>query len=183
MATPTVDDIRSKASALAYGKPLIENSYRGLIAEIIIGEALSDWQQCSGDWRGWDFEHATGYRLEVKQSAARQTWAAPKNPSPASFDIRERSGYYKGATWISQAGRLAHIYVFAYHPIRDDSADHRDPSQWQFYIVPTTRLPATKRIGLAKVALLAPAVSWPQLAAAVERTRGAIYIENRSGKP
>jgi hypothetical protein len=53
MAIPTTDDIRAKASALAYGSPLIENSYRGLIAEIIIGEALgSDWQQCSGDWGG-----------------------------------------------------------------------------------------------------------------------------------
>jgi hypothetical protein len=41
---PTVDDIRAKASDLAYGRPLIENSYRELIAEIIVGEALgSQW--------------------------------------------------------------------------------------------------------------------------------------------
>jgi hypothetical protein len=50
---PTPDDIRAKACAMAYGKPLVENSYRGLIAEIIVSEALGvDWQLCSGDWRG-----------------------------------------------------------------------------------------------------------------------------------
>jgi hypothetical protein len=175
MAIPTTDDIRAKASALAYGNPLIENSYRGLIAEIIIGEALgSEWRQCSGDWGGWDFEHAAGYRLEVKQSAARQTWAAPKKPSPPSFDIKKRTGYYEGTAWISQAGRFAHIYVFAYHPIRDDSADHCDPSQWQFYVVPTTQLPAKDSIGLNGVGLLTAAVSWSQLAAAVEQVRLAL---------
>jgi len=175
MAIPTADDIRAKASAVAYGNPLIENSYRGMLAEIIIGEALGcQWRRCSGDWRGWDVEHSTGCRLEVKKSAARQTWAGPKKPSPPNFDIQERTGYYEGATWIPQIGRLADIYVFAYHPIRDESADHRDPSQWQFYVVPTSQLPATKRIGLAKIVLLTPAVSWPQLAVAVEQARLAL---------
>jgi hypothetical protein len=64
--------------------------------------------------------------------------------------------------------------VFAYHPIRDDSADHREPSQWQLYVVPTKQLPATKRIGLVRVASLIPAVSWPHLAAAVEQARRAL---------
>ena len=176
MTIPTADDIRAKACTLAYGKPLIENSYRGLIVEVIIGEALgSEWRLCSGDWGGWDFAHtATGCRLEVKQSAARQTWAAPKKPSLPSFDIKERTGYYEGAAWTPQLGRLAHIYVFAYHPIRDDSADHRDPSQWQFYVAPTKQLPLTKRIGLARVAQLTPAVAWPCLAVAVEQARSTL---------
>jgi len=133
MTIPTADDIRAKASFMAYGKSLIENSYRGLVVEVIIGEALGpDWRHCSADWSGWDFEHATGCRLEVKQSAARQTWPAPKKPKLPSFDIGERTGYYKGADWIRQAGRLAHVYVFAFHPLRDGSADHRDPGQWQW---------------------------------------------------
>jgi hypothetical protein len=175
MPVPTADDIRAKASDIAYGKPLVENSYRGLIAEIIIGEALKpDWRLCSADWGGWDLQHGSGCRLEVKQSAARQTWAAPKRPSQPSFDIRERTGYWEGSTWIPQPGRPAHIYVFAYHPIRDDTADHRDPSQWQFYVVPASRLPAGKRISLSKLALLTPAVPWSQLRDAVEQTRRAL---------
>jgi hypothetical protein len=110
----------------------------------------------------------------VKRSAARQTWTAPKKPSPPIFDIRERTGYYEGGARISRTGRLAHIYVFAYHPILDDSADHRDPSQWQFYVVPTSQLPTTKRIGLNGVGSLTDAISWSQLAAAVEGVRLAL---------
>jgi hypothetical protein len=109
--------------------------------------------------------------------------AAPKKPSRPSFDIQERTGYYEGAAWISQVGRLAHISVFAYHPIRDNSADHRDPTQWQFYVVPARQPPASKRIGLVKVASLTSAVDWSELAAAVERARETTYIESNSGKP
>jgi hypothetical protein len=69
---------------------------------------------------------------------------------------------------------LAHIYVFAYHPIRDDHADHRDPQQWQFHVVPTIRLPDTKRISLKKVAQLSAAISWLELSATVERLRLAL---------
>src|SRR4051794_26736965 len=114
ITVPTADDIRAMASEIAYGKPLIENSYRGLIVEIIVREALgSEWRLCSADWGGWDLEHPSGCRLEVKQSAARQTWAAPKKPSPPRFDIEERTGYYcDGVTWMPHPGRPAHIYVF-----------------------------------------------------------------------
>src|SRR4051812_26326088 len=99
MAIPTADDIRTKAAAMAYGKRLIENSYRGLIAEIIIGEALGQaWRHCSGDWRSWDFEHRTSpCKLEVKQSAARQTWEPPTKPSSPRFDIKERTVSWDGA--------------------------------------------------------------------------------------
>jgi len=38
--TPNIDDIISTASAIAFGKPLIENSHRGLIVEIIVAKAL-----------------------------------------------------------------------------------------------------------------------------------------------
>jgi hypothetical protein len=172
---PTVDEIRAKVCAAAFGNPLIENSFRGFVAEMIIGSALgSEWRLCSADWSGWDFEHTSGCRLEVKQSAARQTWAAPKKPSAPNFVIRERKGYYEGAKFVEQAGRLAHIYVFAYHPIRDDSADHRDPNQWRFHVVPATRLPPNKTIGLVRVALLCDAVPWIGLSEAVESACAAL---------
>lgn len=171
---PTVDEIRAKVCAAAFGSPLVVNNFRGLVAEMIVGAALDpEWTWCSADWRGWDFEHASGCRLEVKQSAARQTWAAPKKPSPPTFDIRERTGYYEGADWIALAARHAHIYVFAHHPIIDDSADHRDPSQWRFAVVAADRLPIGKTIGLRKIALLADAVPWSGLNAAVEHLRAA----------
>jgi hypothetical protein len=49
--------------------------------------------------------------------------------------------------------------------------DHRDPRQWRFYVIPTTRLPARKTISLVKVALLSDAVPWIGLKAAIENLR------------
>jgi hypothetical protein len=56
-------------------------------------------------------------------------------------------------------------------PIMDESADHRDPRQWRFYVIPTTRLPARKTISLVKVALLSDAVPWIGLKGAIESLR------------
>jgi hypothetical protein len=38
-------------------------------------------------------------------------------------------------------GRHAHVYVFAYHPIADTTADHLDPRQWVLYVVAAEHLP------------------------------------------
>src|SRR6516225_4975694 len=76
------------------------------------------WRCCPGDWLGWDFEHQDGTRLEVKQSAARQTWAPPKRSSRPTFDIRTRSGFYLGSEWHPEVGRHAHLYVSPIIPWR-----------------------------------------------------------------
>jgi hypothetical protein len=170
---PSVDQIRAKVCTAAFGGPLVSNIFRGLVAEIIVGSAFgAEWQLCSGDWRGWDFEHATGCRLEVKQSAARQTWTGKRKATVPIFDIRARTGYFEGADWVADPRRYAHTYVFAHHPIMDASADHRDPSQWRFHVVAMDRLPAFKTISLVRVALLSDAVAWVDLGAAVEIARG-----------
>ena len=168
ISVPTSDRIRTRATHEAFGGPLISNIYRGLIAEIIVGEALgTDWFICSGDWRGWDYEHRDGCRLEVKQSAARQTWTGARAPSKPIFDIRARTGYFEGAEWVVDSRRLADIYVFAYHPIFDDKADHCNPHQWRFHVTMSNRLPAGKSIGLAKVASMSEQVGWENLREAV----------------
>jgi hypothetical protein len=92
----------------------------------------------------------------------------------AIFDIRARTGYFEGADWVADPRRFAHIYVFAYHPIMEESADHRDPRQWRFHVVATNRLPAGKTINLVKVALLSEAVPWIGLRAAIENLRAAL---------
>jgi hypothetical protein len=172
---PTVDDIRAKACAAAFGDPLISNIYRGLVVEIIVGAAMgSEWKICSGDWRGWDFEHPSGLRLEVKQSAARQTWTGTRKATKPIFDIRTRTGYFEGADWVADPRRFAHIYVSAHHPIMDESADHRDPRQWRFHVVETGRLPIGKTISLVKVALLSDLVPWVGLKAEVENVRATL---------
>jgi hypothetical protein len=102
----------------------------------------------------------------------RQTWAAPKSKLTSRFDIRERQGYWEnGVSWVAQLGRCAQIYIFAYHPVADETADHRDPLQWQFHVVPARKLPSAQTIGLTAVKATSPALCWTGLFQAVEQER------------
>lgn len=150
-------EVVARASLAAYGKPLVTNINRGHLVEAMISLALEpDWNWCGTDYAGWDFVNEVGCRIEVKQSAAKQSWAPPAaGSSQPSFDIADRKGYWEnGNTWIEEPGRNAHIYVMAYHGIEDDSADHRDPLQWVFYVLPTSILPNAKTISLRPLARL-----------------------------
>ncbi len=134
------------------------NSFRGLVVEAIVAEALEpDWKWVSSDWSSWDFEHQIGLRLEVKQSAALQSWhtVEPKRWLPR-FDINDRTGRWEGANWLAEEGRSAQIYVFATHDLTDAKiADHRNPSQWDFYVIDERSLPRQKTIGFSGIRQLA----------------------------
>ena len=62
----------------------------------------------------------------------------------------------------------AEIYVFAYHPIKDDTADHRDPLQLMFYVVRTRDLPEAESVPLSK---LSGNVPISKLACSIEAAR------------
>ncbi len=166
------ETIIAAASAAAFGKPLVNNVLRSIISEAIVDAALDDgWKWCSADWAGFDFQHADGTRLEVKQSAALQSWHRLGNkPSKGSFDIARRTGIWEsGTVWIPTPGRNAELYVFAFHPVTDpEIADHRDPNQWQFFVVPEPELSRTARtISLSAVRRLADPVGAENLNEAV----------------
>ncbi|MBK8545700.1 MAG: hypothetical protein IPL62_20575 [Caulobacteraceae bacterium] len=77
--------------------------------------------------------------------------------SKASFDIAPRTGeYVDGAAWVDGVGRNADIYVFAYHPVADPTADHREPTQWQFYVVLENTYPHkdTGALGCGRASLI-----------------------------
>lgn len=173
MTRPTPDEISATAAQLAFGHRIIQNNLRALVVEVIVDYALKpDWRHCSEDWKGWDFEHKDGTRLEVKQSALKQTWVAPRTRSLPRFDIRERTGYWEnGNSWVGQAGRYAQIYLFAYHRADGEAADQRDPLQWKFYVVRAARLPPTRTVGLSTVASLSPMLNWEALFGVMERER------------
>jgi hypothetical protein len=174
-------DIVAKASDAAFGKKLVTNILRAMLVEAIVAEALSaNWRCCSADWTGWDFQSVDAIKLEVKQSAARQTWATEaSSPSKCSFDIAPRIGYFEGVDWrqFPEPIRIAHIYVFAHHPVTDLSADHRDPRQWRFYVIPACRLPGdAKTISLSRIQNLgsAHAVGFEELAGCVEEVKASL---------
>jgi hypothetical protein len=150
--TDIIRDIVARASAAAFGGRLIQNNLRSMILEAMVAKALgSSWCWCSADWAPFDFEGPNGVRLEVKQSAAEQTWPTPK-PSKAVYDIAARTGYYDGGSkWTASPGRNADLYIFARNETVGELANHCDPAQWRFYVVPTCDLPNTKTIGIAAI--------------------------------
>ena len=156
MAKMTAAEVRAAAARRHYEPKILDNADRGDIAEEIIAGVLGpDWEYCGGAWAGWDFEHRDGTRLQLKQSAALQSWddrqkKVQRNPT---FNIKLQKGYYaNGTDWIEapQPTRFAQIYIFAWHPVTDKTTcDHADPAQWRFHVIPTAELPDTNTVMLA----------------------------------
>ena len=163
---------------LRYDEPVMNNVNRGDYVECLVVIALvPEWWLTwtrGWDWAGWDCQHASGARLEVKQAAARQSWdreeLAPRRAP--RFDIAPRTGYWTqdGSRWVDSPGRPADLYVFAWHDERREGyADHRDSGQWLFFVVAERDLPSDrKRIGLRGLKALAPACRIRELKRAVE---------------
>ena len=157
-----MNEIAFRLAAKLFDKRLIENSYRSAFVEEMIAPFLSQggWKHVGDGWNGWDFERGDGVRLELKQSAANQTWSdllvKKVKPKP-KFDIAARTGYFDAqGVWCAGPDRLAHVYVFAWNGTLDETTDHRNPDQWEFYVVGTPALPKDqKSISLAGVQRLA----------------------------
>lgn len=165
-------DLQTRLFHALVGKPLVGNAFRGTLVEAMLSRVLEpEWRWCADGWGSFDFERADGLGLEVKQSAALQNWhLAGDNPNRGRFDIASRTGRWEGAKWIAEPGRAAAIYVFAWHPETDfDVADHRDPAQWVFHVVPASALPEQKSIALSGIERLAKCVAIDEVAAAVRK--------------
>lgn len=146
------------------------------MAEAIIAMLIEPaWRWCSADYAAWDFERHDGVRLEVKQSAARQTWhSAADKPSNCLFDIRARKGRYEGATWFSEPGRHADLYVLAHHGVCDETADQADPQQWRFYVILAAALPDAASISLSKARRLSEELRAGRLKVAVDEAASCV---------
>ncbi|UYO43342.1 hypothetical protein KQX63_18425 [Rhodopseudomonas palustris] len=136
-------------------KNVIQNNFRGELVEEIVNSAIGqthggEWDHCSGDWGAWDFRNGDLF-LQVKQSAARQSWDDPSIEAPLrpiTFGIAPNSGAYGKTSWVSFDGkdgrpgsiRISQIYIFAVHGDRSVDADNFDIGSWEFYVVLSNRL-------------------------------------------
>lgn len=156
-----------------FGSPILRNSIRGELVEEIVAMALEpDWELCAGDWAAWDLLHSRSkLRIQVKQSAARQSWHRRECPPPKPrFSIAEKTGRWEdGDTWVAEPGRNADIFIFAWHSLVDITADHRDPHQWEFYVIREAALPNQKSLSLASIQVLVAPATFASLAEAVEQ--------------
>jgi hypothetical protein len=163
--------ILRRLTSRLYGSSIIRNDVRGELVEEIVAVALEpEWRLCSTDWASCDLIHSNRkYGIQVKQSAARQTWHK-ENAKPARpcFSIKEKTGRWEnGETWVSERSRNADIFVFAWHPFVSIEADHRDPRQWEFFVVLEKVLPPQSSISLSRVRHMTPPVSIADLATRV----------------
>ena len=145
-----------------YNRQIIDNVDRGVYVEYMVEMALQEtdarWE-CMPGWSLWDLEHRdSGARIEVKQSAKRQTWSSDLQSAVSAprFSIAPTKSYWDNSTgiWLeTEPQRWADLYIFAYHSEdKEDLADHRQPEQWEFYLVPEWELPPLqKTIGLNPV--------------------------------
>lgn len=166
----TVHDVILGRLLAMFSGPVMQNSLRSMYVEEQVGVLLgSRWRSVGADWAGWDFESLDGVRLEVKQSAAKQSWSQSR-ASRGSFDIAPRTGRYDGAVWVPGEGRAADIYLLAWHGRADEHCDQRDEAQWEYYLVAARSLPARqKTIALSRVQQLANPVAATEVAAQAER--------------
>lgn len=151
MTTPKIDAIRNRLVTDFLGAKLIDNNLRGYWCEAMLAEALG--RECrisSHGWHPWDLqicpneaEWPERIRIQVKNAARLQTWNAMSGKlSDANFKLAyKRRPSYFFQTWpgvpCDEIGFHCEVFALCYHPVEDAvRADHRDPDQWQVYLLP-----------------------------------------------
>lgn len=160
-----------------FDRPIIQNNLRGIYMEQVVSDLLGEeWNLVGSDWAAWDIEHKTnGTRIEVKQSAAKQTWAEDiGKKAKISFSIKSPKQIWSGTAPRPTNGRPAQIYIFAAHPLFDDRADHRMLDQWEFYVVAEADLPNQSSISLNPVRKIASNATAEDLRSIVCEIQGQI---------
>lgn len=142
---------------------------RGELVEEMVALALEPEWHLTEDWSACDLRHASGARMQVKQSAARQSWhARDAKPSRGEFSTAYKTGRWEtDGSWTAERSRNADIFIFAWHPILGETADHRDPAQWRFYVVAERLLPSQASLSLSRLRKIAPELAYSELRAAV----------------
>ena len=86
---PTKDEHKAHINDLliseVYGGPILNNSHRGDIVEMMVWDALGpDWRFVGLGWHPWDLQRGTGperIRIQIKQCALLQLWGKTKAPT------------------------------------------------------------------------------------------------------
>src|SRR5262245_39034385 len=75
---PVTQEIIQELVDELYGRSVMSNLTRPIFIEKLLLRLLKgNWQHVGGDWSWWDLQNThSGARIELKQSAARQTWMA-----------------------------------------------------------------------------------------------------------
>lgn len=139
---------------------LNSNAERGKFAEYLVSLALDCAGGTSEEWGAYDILwEAERVKVEVKTSAYIQVWGQ-KALSIPSFSTRpSRAWNPEDNTYEEAVRRQADVYVFALENCTIQDMVNPNPldlSQWEFYVLPTSKLDERGTQG---------SISLPQLAA------------------
>ena len=152
---------------------IANNTNRGILAEYIVAKALGSMEKVRVNWAIYDVDSRRGARVEVKSAAHLQSWPQEK-PSTVRFDIAKVRGWDdERGEYIDEPQRHAEVYIFCLLAYEEDKRllNPLDLSQWEFYVVPISRLDQEfddyKSLGLTRVQELSRAYRVDQLSRAV----------------
>jgi hypothetical protein len=147
----TAENVKARFFREAFSRPLLDNTLRGVWCEFMLCEALGPECRPVGlAWHPWDLQIGpdsadvpTRIRIQVKNSAVLQTWNEAAGKASASiFNLtwRRRPAYFDRShpgVPCEREGFLCDLFILCHHPVADwEVADHRNPSQWRFYVLP-----------------------------------------------
>ncbi len=109
------------------GSNLLNNTYRGMLAEFIVARALDLDNITRVEWELYDLLYGET-KIEVKSSAYIQSWEQEKLTSPR-FDIHKS---------ITKNKRCSDIYVFCLlNEKSKETINPLDLKQWDFFVLST----------------------------------------------
>lgn len=171
MPMPNAAEIVEAAARAAFGSPIVSNIFRAPVAKAIVAAALEPtWRRAGATGSATAFERGR-YRLEVRQAAAlRAGDEKPRREHEIGFDVRPRPERGEPKARAAREPWATTTFLFAFHGEGDpEFADHRDPEQWRFFLVPQEALPTRWRVTLPAVRRLAPELRFGDLHALLER--------------
>ena len=154
------------------GSDLVSNVERGVLAEFLVARALGLSEEPREEWGAFDVEVPSCGTVEVKSAAYIQSWEQ-RDYSRISFDIAKRTSAWNPKTGeyeeLDPPRRVADVYVFCLLKHKcQETIDPLDVEQWDFYVVPTSRLDRSKwkeskRMGLGSLGELTEAIPYGEL--------------------
>ena len=158
------------------GSDLIGNTFRGIVAEYLVAQALGIADDIRAEWRAFDLSMPDGRKIEVKSCAYLQSWKQ-RATSAVSFGIGpSRAWDSETGTMATELRRQADLYVFALLKHRTKATlNPMDVSQWDFYVLGASSLPSilgpgAKRLTLQQLLHLKPLIgSYHDLATLVRQ--------------
>lgn len=167
------------------GSDLIDNTYRGVVAEFLVAKALGILTNgVRQSWMPFDLQTSDGIKIEVKSAAYVQSWHQHRL-SKINFVVPKRCGFDANANTLEDTpSRHADVYVFALLAHQDKlSTDPLKLEQWRFYALSARLLDERERsqhsITLRSLeALVGPGVDFSGIGQAV---RAALNADISSG--